>query len=805
MKISLNWISDFVALPVDLDVRQVAHDLTMSTVEVEAVTYPATQLTNVKVGQIRSVESISPSLTLVKCDVGRPDSLQILSTANEIRAGMLVAVALPSARIIQGNGTTETVQPHETAGLRSDAVLCSAAQLSLQDLFPQSEDRILDLSETHAAPGADLSEALGWNGVVLEIDNKSLTHRPDLWGHYGLARELAAIYSCELLPLPESSSLLRWTGDLLSNIDPACSRFTATRIKQVKHAKAPLWLRSRLALIGQRSVSALVDLSNYVMFATGQPTHVFDAARVALPLGVRRALPKEHITLLDERSYSLDPSMIVVADKNGPVALAGVMGGADSAVADGTDDIILEIANFDPVIVRKASTRLSLRSEASTRYEKGLDTQRVGQARALFLDILQKIHPSSDVTEFSDQDLRPTQQKEILVRGDFLRARLGKPLPNEEMAQLLVKIGFDVESKSDEMKITVPSWRSTGDVSIAQDIVEEVARLHGYERFEFVPPRIDLIKKSFDRTSHLERSIKEILAFTGGMREVVSYPWIDDRYLTAAGFDGQETLQLSAPPAPDQSRLRPSLVPGLLKCSAINERFFDSFGIFEAGEIFQPRDYRSLDSVDEVLPLQRRHLGGAFVGKNAGRLFLEAKGLIETVQHAAHIDPVSFEPASPPRWAERDGFVRILSANKPIGELGIATTRAKKLADLKRSDVVLFELDLEAIRALPSRENRFSKINEFPEVEVDLSLVISNEVKWVQLVRELEDHHHELIKQVDFIDEYRGKGIPEGSRSITIRLKLGSEFRTLTADEAKEVSAEVVNKLTSAFGAMLRN
>ncbi|MDH3605068.1 MAG: phenylalanine--tRNA ligase subunit beta, partial [Candidatus Tectomicrobia bacterium] len=575
-------------------------------------------------------------------------------------------------------------------------------------------------------------------------------------------------------------------------------------ISGVDNTQAPFWMRSRLVRIGQRSINLLVDLTNYVMFAVGQPTHIFNAEHVDLPIGVRRAHESEELVLLDDNAYRLAPSMLVVADSKRALALAGVMGGVSSAASSSTRDVILEIANFDAVTIRRAATRLSLRTEASARFEKALDTQRVEEAVDLFVALLRQIQPSATIVGFDDTHPRPTQSKQITVGIDFLQNRLGNRLSAEEMSTLLSRIGFDVAVHDDILQITVPTWRSTGDVSIPHDIVEEVARLYGYERFEFVPPTIQLKKPALNQQNVVERRIKEILAFTGGMQEVVTYPWVEDRLLTAAGMDSLETLRLSAPPAPDQSQLRPSLIPSLLKSVAINLRYFDTFGIFEAGRVFVKRDFRPLDSDMESLPHQRRHLGGALAGQDAEQLLLEAKGLIETVRRAAHISSLTFsrDPIAP--WAEAGARLGLQADGEPAGALGVLTSRAKTLADIKRSQVVLFEIDLDILQPLASRENEFFKLSEFPEVESDLSLLFAEQTEWGSVVQEIQELHP-LIKQIVFVDQFRGRGIPSGSKSITLRLRLGASSRTLTADDAKEVTNLVTEALKHKFGADLRS
>jgi phenylalanyl-tRNA synthetase beta chain len=287
------------------------------------------------------------------------------------------------------------------------------------------------------------------------------------------------------------------------------------------------------------------------------------------------------------------------------------------------------------------------------------------------------------------------------------------------------------------------------------------------------------------------------------MQEVVTYPWVEDHLLAAAGMDERDTLRLAAAPAPNQSRLRPSLIPSLLKSVATNLRYFDSFRIFEAGGVFADTRYRSVDSERELLPLQRRSLGGALVGSDAEALFLDAKGLIETIQRTAHVKPLEFVRNVDAGWAEARARLGLMVDGRCIGALGVLTRRAKTLADIKRLQVVLFEFDLSALEPLPSRENSFQELPEFPEIDLDLSLLFPEEIEWATITPEVRAVD-ELIREVSYVDKFRGKGIPESHKSLTLRLRLGSKARTLTVEEGKQVADRVAKALGVKFGARAR-
>ena len=713
MKISLNWIADYATLPTGLSAREIAHQLTMATVEVEGV--------------------------------------------------------------------------HEVAG--------------------------------HRASGADAD-------VVLEIDNKSLTNRPDLWGHYGVARELAAIFQVPLTPLPADEPDLP-PASLIGEIDPiVCRRFTATRIENVSVRDTPEWMTRRLLAIGQRSKGLYADLTNYVMLATGQPTHAFDADRLSLPLSVRRAAGDgrsgqgagETFVALDGTHLHLSSSDAVVADRTAAVGLAGVIGGLNSAIQPGTTRVIFEAANFDPLAIRRTSGAHGVRTEASTRFEKSLSTCRVDDARRLFFHLLKAIDPGVRVVGFDDRQNAPTPRGEIRVAAAYLRDRIGKNLSIDELRTPLERLGFGVAVAGDDLTVTVPEWRNTGDVSGPHDLIEEIARLHGYARFEFQAPLIRLEQSARNYARGAERRLKEYLAFSCGMQEVITYPWVEDRFVTAAGFSVEAApLRLSAPPAPDQATLRTSLVPGLLSAIESNIRWRGSFRIFETGLVSVAGPRVSLDDPRETLPPQSKRVAAAFVGDDAEALFREAKGAVEAIAARVHVAPVRIVDHSASAsgtaaddgapWADSGALTAIVSEGHIIGHLGVLNRRGTKAAGLRHAFAAIFEFDItpgpRGLVSAPSRDNTYVASPELPAVEVDVSLTYPDAVTWASIA-EAAGGVSPLIAAIEFVDQYRGKGIPDGHRSVTLRARLQPTSQTLTSEEAVAVADAIRATERQRFGASER-
>lgn len=800
MKLSLAWLREYVALPDDLDPHQLAHDLTMSTVEVEQVEDLAASLSGVVISRVETCEPHPDADRLNVCRMH--DGRTVVCGGSNVVAGMKVALALPGATVRGRDGAPLTIAEAEVRGVHSSGMICSSGEVGLGELFPSKGKEIMDLSVLEAEPGVSLAEAIGFDDVVLEIDNKSLTNRPDLWGHYGMARELAALYEVPLAPLPAFEDPGETGGFEVRITDARCGRYTATRIEGLSGAVAsPLWLRSRLARVGQRPIGLLVDLTNYVMMATGQPSHAFDARDLPERVEVRAARQGEPLTLLDGTELSLDPQTLVIASHEGPVALAGVMGG-ELAVRDDTEALWLEIASFDPVDVRRTARRFGLRTESSTRFEKGLDTPRVAVALGLFGQLFAELCPGSRVVAHVDAHPRPTPPVTVTVSTDFLHRRLGRELGAEAMKALLSRLGFETEGSA-QLTVHVPSWRATGDVDLPEDIVEEVGRLYGFEALGFSPPRVSLDAPVIQPRRRMERRLKEYLAFRCGLREVVSYPWVSGRLLEAAGLAEVPTVGLAHPPSPDQ-RLAPSLVPQLLGVIGANQRYTEDFAVFELNRVFRP----AAGPPPEGLPDQPKHLAAAFVGTDAAALFYRAKGALEGLAAGVQVAELGLvrvpaDSGELPAWADPAAVLALQVGERVVGHLAVLGARSKRLAGIKRGEAVIFELSVEALEPHASRENTYRPLPTFPQVDFDISVIVDRAVRFAE-VRAQAAEAHELVRGVAFVDEYTGEQVPEGQKSLTLRLCLGAADRTLVREEIDGAAAAVIAGLTERFGGQVR-
>lgn len=803
MKISLEWVRDYVALPKDADAHHVADRLTMSTVEVEQVADLARPFANVVVAEIRSVTSHpnAPHLSICEVNCGG-DFRHVVCGATNVTVGMKVALAREGAVVRTADGTERTIQPVMIRGIESDGMLCAPSELGLQNVLPAGPTEILDLSGVAAAVGTPLATAIGYDDVVLEIDNKSLTNRPDLWGHHGVAREIAAIFDLPFSGPPKFGVLPPKLGfDVKIEAPELCARYTATRLRDVKATSSPAWIQARLAKLGQRPINLLVDLTNYVMFATGQPLHVFDARDIASRITIRCARPDDHLKLLDGTAVDLTGDTLVIADDQVPVALAGIMGGY-LGVREDTTDVFLEAANFSPLSVRRTARRLGLRTESSVRFEKGIDIERIDLAVQMFLALLVELQPGARVVEHVDATVSKPAPIAITVPVEFLQRKIGLALSAEAMRSHLQRLQFGCSIDGEVLHVAVPSWRSTGDVSLPEDIVEEVARLYGYDNLPFTPPIVRLERPIIQVRRRMERRVREYLAFRAGMREIVSYPWVEREALDAAGIPETQTLGLSTPPG-DGFRLAPSLVPHMLVNVAANLRNLSDFCIFELSRVFSPRRTETAGD-SEALPEQPLHAVAAFVGSDAETVFLRAKGVLEMLARTVQVAPLAFSQDVEVAWGDRIARLAITSDGKTIGALAVVSSRAKRLAGIRRGDIALFEMNVDALTPLPSRDNAPTQLPMYPEVEHDISMIVDLGVSWAA-ARSTASGADDMVRSVRFIDQYAGSQIPSGKKSLTIRLRIGSDDGTLAREAIERTAANVTAALRARLGAQIRD
>jgi phenylalanyl-tRNA synthetase beta chain len=807
MYISYNWLKDFVKIPAKLKPRAIAEELTGHTVEVEGLVNQADQFNKVVVGRVLEVgpHPNADRLRLTVVDI-KTKKLNIVCGAPNVAVGQLVPVALVGAKLPNGLEIQESV----IRGEKSQGMLCAADELGLG----KDHAGILVLKDT-AQVGMALAKYLKADDVILEIDNKSLSNRPDLLNHYGLAREVGAIFSLPLKPYDKfwskKMTFLTVKDNKLSvkvEEPELCPRYLAVEVRNIIVAESPEWLKARLVAIGQRPINNIVDLTNYVMFDCGQPLHAFDAAQIK-KIVVRRAVKDEILETLDEKERTLDNDDLVITDGQQLLGLAGIMGGQESGVTPTTTSLLIESANFSATAIRKTSQKLGLRTEASIRFEKSLDPNLTIDALSRFLTLLQEICPTLTIAS-SLIDIDNTKLVPVMIDLDlaWLNRKLGQEIGRETVIGTLQRLGFTVDQGGPNLQVTVPSWRATKDVTSREDLAEEILRLYGYDKIPAQLPVLELNLPEVNEERKLERKIKNILVWQAALSEVYNYSFVGEDQLTKLNIDFFQHLRLANPLAETQNLLRQSLVPGLVGNIKTNQFKAGDLGFFELGSVFfnAPGTVKKDMSADSFLPYQEKHLGLAVAG-NAdllGRLKSTISGLLKNLINY-ETEPEYSAVDNIPGWADQSAVAKITVLGQELGLVGQLNLAASANLNLKKP-VALAEINFSRLADLvlnwPSF--RFQEAAKYPPVMRDLAFVVTDRILYNDL-RQTIAAFNPLIKSVELFDVYSGDKLLAGYKSLAFHVLYQSPVRTLTAAEVDQIQQSLVERLAQKLGAQLRD
>jgi len=747
----------------------------MATCEVEGVEEIQRCTEKVVVGRVLGARPVPASdhLRIVEVDVGR-ETYQTVCGAPNVREGMLSLYALPGACVAGKTLKTTTV-----AGERSEGMLLSPAEVGLGEYA----DFIFDLG-ADTAPGVPFGDTCEKTDWLIEVDNKSLTHRPDLWGHYGLARELAAIYGVPLQPLglidtAAFEGLPALDVDVLDK--HGCPRYCGIGIENLPPVPAPLWMQVDLLQVGLRPISLPVDLTNYVMAELAQPTHAFDWDTVE---NVRIDTMKQAgpFVTLDDVTRLMLPTDLMILDGKKPIAIAGVMGGAETEITDKTTRVFLESANFDPATIRRTSIRLGLRTDASQRFGRGQPhaNTKVGIQRFLHL-LNQTGQDSKVVTRLYDSapelDEKPLQ---IRFRADSVDRLVGGELPPGRAEEILRSLQFGVETVGDEMVVTVPPHRSERDISIPADIVEEVARVYGFDNIRPVMPTIRMTQGKSNEKRRLERRLTAFLSQAWGMSEVSLYSWFDDDWLRELNFEPSSTLTLRNPINENNTRMRTHLLPNLLRAARNNLRHVERVEIYEIGRQYNEQG----DSRAETT-----RIGGVVCVRKSEistqECFTRIKGIVRSILDISSIESAEFaayQSGENLPWFDEPASLSIRAAERTVGHLGIPTAPVLKLYP-RGMVLACFEIDLQALLDLPKTTMLYREPPRFPVSEKDYSILLPKTQTFGELEAILNKFSHPSILKREYLFAYEGTGDLADWRSFTFRFYLHKPDGTLTGEE----------------------
>lgn len=786
MLISMNWIGDFVDLS-GLDLPGLIQRFTLSTAEVEEVMEMGRDLRDVVAGKILSVENHpdSKKLHLLKVD-GGDKIYDVVCGAPNVREGLIVPF-VKEGGMVAGQAITCA----KIAGYESHGMCCSEKELGIS----ADHSGLMELPED-APVGRDMTELYAIKDTVFEVDNKSLTNRPDLWGHYGIAREFAALTGRELKPL-ETVSLEAF--DSLDPIDiqvedkELCFRYTGLKVRNITRKVSPVDMRIRLFYCGSRAINLLADLTNYLMLEMGQPMHAFDCAKVDR-IEVKRFDAPFPFTTLDGAQRKIDENTLMICSKGAPVAVAGIMGGLDSEIEDSTDSLLLESANFDAASVRKSSTRLGLRTDASMRYEKTLDPEMTDQAIRRFMKLLLDVDPQAQViSRLTDVYVRRYPAVELTFDRAYVDRYTGIGIEDDRILGTLRSLGFGARQEEDRFTVQVPSWRATKDVTIKADIIEEITRIYGYDNFNIATTLSPLYPQKKSPANRADNTAKDILVRTFGLHEVHSYIWADARKCRALGIALEENVKLINAQTPDHETLRRSMGPTLLSILQENRSFGPEFGVFEIGRVAEGLG-------EDGLCDERKKLGIALYSRMTGERELFYR-MIEMVKAlGVGIKGLSFELANcAPQadWQHPRNTAVIMGGGQALGWLCAVRPSVARGIDRKAA-VVCAQLDMDALAALPAGELVYQEPSRFPGIDIDLSLLLPEGMRFADMEPAWAEAG-EVLKGVSLIDSFE----QNGRRSLTLRFSFSSAEKTLSKEEIQSVVDGILERLDAA-GAVLR-
>lgn len=831
MKLSLNWLKEFVKIPENISPEKLGLDLTLKTVEVEGVELMGKYLADVVVGKIVKIEKHPNADKLKIClvDIGGKEEILIVCGGINLREEMLTAIAKTGAKVKWHGGEEFIIQKTKVRGVESNGMICTSSELALEDFIPQGDEReIIDLGKEAEIKnwklkvGYPLKDVLGLDDVIFEIDNKSITNRPDLWGHFGMAREVAAIYGLNFPSMEISKDYFKGKKNIDIEVKvkdtDLCPRYMAVAMSGIKIEFSPEWLEKRLIAAGMRPINNIVDITNYVMLELGQPMHAFDKFKVQnskskVNIEVRKAKEGEKIVTLDNAERKLDENTLVIAADGNPAAIAGVMGGENSEIDEKTETIIIESANFEKVNNRKTAARLGLRTEAAMRYEKGLDPNLAETALKRCIDLIKQISPKAyvsseiiNIKNFKSEDIV------INISTDYIRKKMGVDILDDNIINILESLGFKVVPIKNKagllLKINVPSWRSTGDISIPEDIVEEISRIYGYNHIEPKMPKLQISVPLENKERTLERKIKEILSVRFDMSEVFNYSFVNEKQLELLKINVEESIKLINPISSEHTLLRPSLIPNLLENVKNNLRYFSKLQIFESGLIFKDKegDITVRSGSSEVLPYQERFVAGAVVRGKDDIPFFAAKEIVEGLLNTLKINYSIDILENVEGWMHPYRSARL--ENKNLGKMGFITELNPRIAEkigIKSSHIGIFSLSLkELLKFFYKEEIRYKKLSKFPSVLRDIAIIVDKEVLARDIIKAIKESEVKLLKSVEFFDYYEGSPLFTNKKSLAFHLYFQSEERTLEDREVDDIFKKIVEKLNKKFKAELR-
>lgn len=805
MYISYNWIKDYV--DIDLPPQELAERLTLAGVAVENLIELGQGISGVVTGRIENIDPHPNADKLIITTVNtNTEKLQIVTAATNVSVGDVIPVALVGAKLVGGLA----IKKAKLRGVESRGMMCSGQELGIDaKLMSPDQAHGIMILPPGTPLGRDAKELLGLNDTILELD---LTpNRGDCLSVIGVAREVAALlgrpFRLDEPVFPETEENIAGQVKVDIQAPELCRRYIARLLRNVRIGRSPLWMQARLRAAGMRPISNVVDITNYVMLEMGQPLHAFDYGKlVDRHIIVRRGGEGEKMLSLDDVNRDLNPDMLVVADPSGPVAIAGVMGGLATEITDTTTSILLESAYFDPVSVRRTSKALNLRSEASLRFEKGIDVDACLRALSRAAQLIYDLDAGEVVAGTVDNYISPLSERNIVFRPRRATHILGMELPKEKAADILTGLHFKVQDAGEDLLVGVPSYRM--DVSIEEDLVEEVVRMYGYHRIPSTLPSGSASHGAKTKEQSFRTLVADALA-GAGFNEVITYSFTNARVFDLMNLPADSPLRdavsIQNPLSEENAVMRTMMLPGLLELLSRNyNRRIQDGAVFELSKVFWPVD-------SQAQPEERLFLAAVAMGRTPGNWsapgkqldFYYLKGVLEHLCAVLGTDAITYvqESSNPSFHPSRTARLEVKGSKIGlIGELHPAVLENYELPE----GVVAFEIDFEQLYAVAGKPKVYNPLPKFPGVERDLAVVLKRDNKAGDILEAIRATGGGLLQSVSLFDIYHGEQVPAGYQSMAFKLKFQAPDRTLTDAEVSQITDAIAAALADRFKAQLR-